>query len=189
MYKPLLIVVTGRPGAGKTTLAGALGRLACLPVLSRDAVKEGLVHTWGTPHRALPEEANLTATNTFFELLSQMLNRGVSVIAEAAFQHPIWAQRLAVLEHSADIRIVVCTPPATVALERFLERGLADDKRLYFHGDKGVVMARQGLRPQPGTYRAPSLPYPTFTVDTSNGYAPALEQLWQQLQAAGRTPA
>ena len=47
MPKPLLIVVTGRPGAGKTTLAARLSEEWCLPLVSRDRIKEGLVHTEG----------------------------------------------------------------------------------------------------------------------------------------------
>ncbi len=43
--KPMLIVVTGRPGSGKTTLAHKLAREIWCPVISRDEIKEGLVNT------------------------------------------------------------------------------------------------------------------------------------------------
>jgi adenylate kinase family enzyme len=45
---PLLVLVTGKPGAGKSTLAIELGRAQNLglPLLSRDAIKAGLVETW-----------------------------------------------------------------------------------------------------------------------------------------------
>ena len=54
MTKPYLIVVTGRPGAGKSTFAHAFARSAFLPVVSRDEIKEGYVHTFGVRHDALP---------------------------------------------------------------------------------------------------------------------------------------
>jgi dephospho-CoA kinase len=34
--KPKCIIVTGRPEAGKTTLAKKLGEVLCMPVISRD---------------------------------------------------------------------------------------------------------------------------------------------------------
>ena len=90
MKKPVLIVVTGRPGAGKTTFSERISREWYLPLVSRDRIKEGYVHTMGMPHDQLPEDANLLATRAFFDTLGFMLDRNVSVIAEAAFQHKLW---------------------------------------------------------------------------------------------------
>jgi adenylate kinase family enzyme len=61
MKKPYLLVVTGRPGSGKTTFAKELGSEISMPVISRDQIKEGYVHTFGKRHTELPEEANETA--------------------------------------------------------------------------------------------------------------------------------
>ena len=54
MRLPCLILVTGRPGSGKSTLAEQLGRHLRLPVISRDALKEGYVRTCNKPHDELP---------------------------------------------------------------------------------------------------------------------------------------
>lgn len=45
MSRPLLVVVSGPPGSGTTTLARLLGRELPCPVLGRDEIKEGLAQT------------------------------------------------------------------------------------------------------------------------------------------------
>ena len=177
MRNPMLIIVTGRPGAGKTTLAERLSREWYLPLVSRDRIKEGYVHTTGKSHDQLPEGGNGEATNAFFETLEFLLDRGISCIAEAAFQHRLWSARLEQLKDKADIHILICHVDAQMALDRFLERGLNDPARISFHGDKGVHMFRQGIMPKPGPYDEPKLGLPTYRVDTSDGYQPSLDEL------------
>lgn len=85
MTKPYLLVVTGRPGSGKTTFAKEFGGEIFMPVISWDQIKEGYVHTFRKRHTELPEEVNKMATEIFFDTLMGLVTNNVSVIAEAAF--------------------------------------------------------------------------------------------------------
>lgn len=182
MCKPYLIVVTGRPGAGKTTFSRALGQRAFLPVVSRDALKEGYVHTFGRPHHELPPDTNGVVTRLFFETVERLLDARVSLIAEAAFQHRLWAPWLESMRDRAEIRLLVCRAgDARAALDRFLRRGLENPRREYFHGDKGVAMLRSGKMPEPGPYEEPHLDVPTFYVDTSGDASPDPDALLKQI--------
>lgn len=177
--RPTLIVVTGRPGAGKSTLAHALARAVRCPLLSRDEIKEGLVHATGE----LGEpggEAQRRATDAFFDALAVLLGRGVTVVAEAAFQHQVWAPRLEPLRGSVGVRLVLCDVPPEVARARHVERGLADPARERFHHDHVVRVARAGgdWRALPiGQYEPPRSDFPTLVVDTTDGYRPAFEEI------------
>lgn len=178
MEKPYLFIVTGRPGAGKSTFAREFARAAFLPVLSRDEIKEGYVHTQGRPHHELPPTANAAATDLFFETIELFVERGVSLVAEAAFQHPVWSARLEPLRDKVRLYVLVCTPGSgQTALDRFLRRGLSDPRREYFHGDKGVAMVRRGEAPVVSPYEEPRLDAPTYHIDTTQGYEPGMEQL------------
>lgn len=182
MEKPYLFIVTGRPGAGKSTFAREFARAAFLPVLSRDEIKEGYVHTQGRPHHELPSAANDGATDLFFEAIGLFVERGVSLVAEAAFQHPVWSARLEPLLDRVRLYVLVCSPGSPrAALDRFLQRGLSDPRREYFHGDKGVAMARRGEVPVVSPYEEPRLDAPTYHIDTTQGYEPGIEELLRMI--------
>jgi adenylate kinase family enzyme len=93
--RPKCIIVTGRAGAGKTTLAKELGKRLWMPVISRDEIKEGYVNTFGVKHDELPSDTDLVVTNFFFEIVDQYLTNKISIIIEAAFQHKVWEPRMA----------------------------------------------------------------------------------------------
>jgi predicted kinase len=170
MRQPALIVVTGQPGAGKTTLAHALARAIPCPAICRDEIKEGLVSTdgdAGNPGRDLQREA----TDAFFDALAVLTGRGVSVVAEAAFQHKVWAPRLEPFKTIAQLRVVLCEIDAEHALARRAARGQREPSRAGFHPEG---MVGDGAA---GAYDPPRLDVPTLRVDTSDGYEPAFETI------------
>src|SRR5215213_5232879 len=80
MKKPFVIVVTGRPGSGKTTLAHTLAKHIHCPALCRDEFKEGYVHTMGGTHASLETDINRRLYDIFFETVDFVVSKGVSVV-------------------------------------------------------------------------------------------------------------
>ncbi len=174
MTVPRLIVVTGRPGAGKTTLAYTLARMIRCPALIRDELKEGFVMTgYELPHT----QANGLVYDTFFQAIDLLLRNGITVVAEAAFQHRLWQPKLELLEAIAHIRIVVCSIDPAVARARFTQRSLEDPERGRYHGDWAVRAMNAGQELPINTYDPPQLAVPTLTVDTADGYHPTLDTI------------
>lgn len=164
---PALIIVTGQPGSGKTTLALPLSKALRCPRISRDEIKEGLINTTGNPGTPGDDIAR-RAYETFFDTVELLLNRGVTLIAEAAFQHKLWAPKLPRLCELAAVRIVVCLVDPELARARRVQRSSDDPNRLKFHPDPMAWLEQ---------YDPPHFDVPTLTVDTSSGYVPAFEEI------------
>jgi predicted kinase len=162
MNSPTLIVVTGRPGSGKTTLVRALAQSIRCPAICRDELKEGLLNTTG----GTKGDVAWPVYKTFFDTIELLLSRRITLIAEAAFQHKLWAPKLEPLRASAAIRIIVCTIPPDLAAARRENRHHADPAREQFHPP---VIGEE--------YDPPHLDVPTLSVDTSEGYQPGLESI------------
>lgn len=177
--------MTGRPGAGKATLAKRIGPELWMPVVSRDEIKEGYVNTFGVRHDELPAETNLSATNFFFEITQAYLTRKISVVIEAAFQHDVWAHHLPKITALGDACFIICTIPADLATERYLQRGLRDARREFYHGDKRVVDFREhGIVTPPAEYVAPKLDVPTLEVSTVGEYVPGVGEIVEWCRVA-----
>ncbi|MFL7869558.1 MAG: AAA family ATPase [Anaerolineales bacterium] len=175
---PMCIIVTGRPGSGKTTLAGILSRRLYLPKLSRDQIKEGYVNTFGVKHDQLPEDTNGKVNQVFFETILGLLEGNISLVIEAAFQHPLWSLIVPQISQIARPYMLICDLDAEASARRHLARGLNDPNREFFHGDRRVSIFRETGQFSPGApYDPPHFDVPTLTVNTSDGYNPGLAQI------------
>lgn len=176
MNKPLLIVVTGRPASGKTTLSHILSAEIKCPLLSRDAFKEGYINTFQSYHNDLPATANQDLYAVFFQTVELLLSNNISLVAEAAFQHKLWYPKLTALADIADIRIIVCDIASDLARSRFIDRMTSDAGREKFHGD-GAELLQHPDDSLITSYQAPDLPLPTLKVDTTENYNPGIARI------------
>ena len=120
------------------------------------------------------EDLTRRATDAFFDALALLLGRGVTVVAEAAFQHKVWAPRLEPLQAVARLRVVLCELDAERALARRVVRGAGDPERARFHPETTGHDRSAGTA---GSYEPPRLEVPMLRVDTSDGYQPAFEAI------------
>jgi predicted kinase len=83
--QPRLVVVTGPPGAGKTTIAAALQARLGLPLIAKDALKETLGEALGIEDRTRSQELGAAVLELLGLVVRELLAQGVSVIAEGNF--------------------------------------------------------------------------------------------------------
>lgn len=85
MQKLRLVIITGLPGTGKTTLARELAKRHALPLISKDAIKEPLMDVLGSDapgSRALSD----MSFAIMFSLSKELLAHGASLILEGNFR-------------------------------------------------------------------------------------------------------
>jgi hypothetical protein len=182
--RPKCVIITGRPGSGKNTLAVKLARALWMPLISRDEIKEGYVNTFGVRHDELPPDANARATDIFFDIVRRHLSQKVSIVIEAAFQHHVWQLWMPMIVELSFPIIVRCRIDDSIAARRYLERGLADPEREYYHGDNMVVHFRKtGERLSPAAFDPPHFDLPEIAVSTEGEYRPSIEEVVSRLRA------
>ncbi|WP_350280849.1 AAA family ATPase [Kribbella sp. HUAS MG21] len=162
--KPMLVVVSGPPGTGKTTLAHRIAAAIGCPAICRDEIKEGMAHATPGFVPGPGDPLTMRTLSTFFDVIGLLVGRGTSVVAEAAFQDRLWSPGLSPLLGRADVRIVHCTVPAEVALARITARTNTDPRRAA-HEDT-QISADARLRTH-NAFQPVDLEVPSLVVDTS----------------------
>ena len=180
----MCIIVTGRAGSSKTTLARKLGECLWMPVISRDEIKQGYVNTYGVPHDQLPPDSNRLVSELFFDIVNQYLAANISVVIEAAFQHKVWESRMSKITGLAYPLIVLCSADDAAAARRQLQRGLENPELQFYHGDRRVSHYRQtGEVLLPECYERPKLDVLTIEVSTVEGYVPNIDEIVKQIRS------
>jgi predicted kinase len=178
--RPLLVLVTGPPGAGKTTVAEALRDRVGLPLLAKDAFKETLAGPLGIEGR----EASRRLGGAVFELQAHLAHElaaaGVPAIVEGNFR-PEWSL-LGRLPPARLVQVHVRAEPE-VLYRRYLAR--SGRHAVHYDAEAAVEMRDASAR---GDWAPLPLDAPLLQLDTTDD--PPLEPFLVEVEAAlrGLTP-
>ncbi len=145
MNQPLLIIITGSPGAGKTSLGQQLAKQYGLPFLYKDGIREVLFDSLGIP-KTKPELDRLRTVNykLLYYFLDQLGQAKQSVIIESNFINKYDAPPINKLINKHQWRVIqiVCYADGQTLINRFLDR-IKSGERHPGHNDLGLI-------PEPG---------------------------------------
>ena len=176
--RPLLVLVSGKPGAGKSTLARRLAATDTLglPLLERDAIKVGLVTTHGLETDELRATIVPDSFDIFYQTMAAWLRAGVSLIAEQSFRRGMAESDLRPLTHLACAVVLHCDTSPAEAQRRFIARERSNPRA------RPDLLAATIERMEQGTYDWAifdplDLDVPTLRVDTTDSYTPGLDTI------------
>jgi predicted kinase len=105
-HKLTLVLMAGLPGAGKTTLASALGRILHWPVIDKDLLKSTLMALQASEELAGPASYEL-----LFAIAEELLvNQHLSLILDSPALYLANMERARAIVHAADaqLKVVLC---------------------------------------------------------------------------------
>lgn len=181
MARALLVLVSGHPGAGKTTLGRALGDAMFLPHLNRDLIRDGLHYT----DRDVPLDQPRT-WQVFLATIRLFLDNHVSLVVDQTLYRGMVADLRELSDHGDVVNVLV---RCEGAYDRWFAKVTSDPRGV--PDDFGAIVER--VRRQRDEMANPlPLGIPVIEVDTTSGYDPPLAELIAQIGVArqrGRPPA
>jgi predicted kinase len=181
--RPPLVIVSGAPGSGKTTLAEVLAERLALPLIARDELKERLADVLLPIAERRSEDIGVVDSRTLgrasyallFAITNRLVQAGSGTIVESNFRRGLAEPELAPQVARAITVLVHCEAPAEVIIERVRARaGNVNRHRVHIDSERVDDLERELTD---GTFGPLELDVETIRVDTTDGYDPTLESL------------
>lgn len=131
MEKPVLIIVNGLPGTGKTTLAKRIASDVGLPAFARDGLYETLYDTLACESNGCPPLLGHASFSLLYSITSSILAAGQPLIIEGFFGNPaLRGAEILQIQHTHDFEPlqILCRADGKVLLERFLARMNSEER-------------------------------------------------------------
>ena len=130
MPRPLLVIITGLPATGKTTLGRRIAAELKLPFVYKDGIKELLFNTLGWSDIEWSQRLGRASTELLYYFAEAEVKSGNSCVLESNFDAALATPRFLALKEMYEVSIVqiVCKSDPDVIWQRYQSRWDAGQK-------------------------------------------------------------
>lgn len=130
MPAPLLVIITGLPCTGKTTIARQLAAELGLPLVAKDDIKERLFDSLGWQDREWSKKLGRATFDLLFYFVEVALGGGYSCIVEARFFPQYHLERFRAMQQRRPYRplVIECAADGEKLLQRFIRRSESGER-------------------------------------------------------------
>lgn len=127
---PTLIIVSGPPASGKTTIARRIGEAFQLPVVNKDEIKESLFDALGWKDREWSRKLGMATYQLLYYFVETQLAAGASAVVESNFrrEESTEAFRRLMAKHEFHPIQVMCWAAGETLIRRFRNRGVSVER-------------------------------------------------------------
>jgi predicted kinase len=140
-----LILITGLPGAGKTTLARTVAARYRLPLLAKDLIKEPLLDAFGPADAEQSRRLSTLSFDIQFAIARELYAAHTSMVLEGNFRPGEHEEGLRQACPDADLCQVLCRVAESERLARLLRRQ-SDPTRHAGHRDNVLATVQPAVR-------------------------------------------
>ncbi|KQX65904.1 MULTISPECIES: AAA family ATPase [unclassified Paenibacillus] len=186
MVKPLLIIVNGLPGTGKTTLAKRLAAEMRFPLFSRDGIYETLFDALDCQNNGCPPLIGPSTFTLLYAYANSLLKVGQSLVIEGFFGRPeLRSAEFLQLKLTSDFQPfqILCKTDGEVLLDRFLKRMSTVERHIGHHDQEWIEEEQNKERLLQGHLTPLSLGGTVVEIDTTTPYSFDYDELLKQVRA------
>jgi predicted kinase len=181
-----LIIFTGLPGTGKTTLSRKIAHTLGLPLIAKDDIKEIMYDRIGWSDKAFSAKLAHATFGIMDHITEQHLKNGLSLMLESNYSPKLANERFQAWqkEYGCTIIQIVCRTDTRVLARRYFERQHTD--RHPGHNDNGDPASYEAnfkQRIENGEDQPLDVEGPVRIVDTTDLAAVGPEEITEWLQS------
>ena len=130
MKQPVLIIVSGPPTSGKTTLAKSIAQKFNLPLITKDSLKEILFDTIGWKDREWSKKVGSASFSIMHYLLDSLMATNQSIIIEGNFKTEFESDHIRprLKQFNYQAIQIMCQCDGKILFDRFKQRSESGDR-------------------------------------------------------------